>query len=520
MSTSFSHLGVPADLCAVLDRAGLTEPFPVQTAAIPGGLAGRDLCCEAPTGSGKTLAFGLPLVDRTRVGSNRRPTSLVLVPTRELAEQVVRDLRPLAKVRQLRIAALYGGVPVPKHRALLREGLDIVVGCPGRLEDLIAQRVLDLREVTTVVVDEADHMADVGFLPCVRRLLDDTSSDRQVMLFSATLGGPVGRLIADYTTDAERHVTQGANDDVQSAADHLFVTVERNERNRHTADVIEAAGRTIVFCRTRRGADRVTTQLLRMGVDVAAIHGGRTQPQRAKVLRRFSDGNLQALVATDVAARGIHVDGLAAVVHYDPPEDVESYVHRSGRTARAGAGGVVVSLVHDVVAQQARHLRRSLAPTVDIRTAEPASLRHEVANSFPSDHQPGARDARASHEGTAHTGTAVLDGKPGRNGKAAVNGKAGRNGEAARNGKPARNGEAVQQVKIAQKGNAMPTGTVKFFNSEKGYGFISQPDGDDVFVHYSNIQIEGYKTLTEGQTVEFEVGPGRKGPEALNVRPG
>ncbi|HKY16974.1 MAG TPA: DEAD/DEAH box helicase, partial [Microthrixaceae bacterium] len=302
MSTSFSHLGVPADLCAVLDRAGLTEPFPVQTAAIPGGLAGRDLCCEAPTGSGKTLAFGLPLVDRTRVGSNRRPTSLVLVPTRELAEQVVRDLRPLAKVRQLRIAALYGGVPVPKHRALLREGLDIVVGCPGRLEDLIAQRVLDLREVTTVVVDEADHMADVGFLPCVRRLLDDTSSDRQVMLFSATLGGPVGRLIADYTTDAERHVTQGANDDVQSAADHLFVTVERNERNRHTADVIEAAGRTIVFCRTRRGADRVTTQLLRMGVDVAAIHGGRTQPQRAKVLRRFSDGNLQALVATDVAA--------------------------------------------------------------------------------------------------------------------------------------------------------------------------------------------------------------------------
>ena len=307
-------------------------------------LTGRDVSGRAPTGSGKTLAFGLPLVLNLASARRRRPTALVLAPTRELAQQIADAIAPFAGDRARRVVALYGGVGYGAQRKALDAGVDLIVACPGRLEDLISMGALALGDVHHVVIDEADRMADMGFLPAVKRIVEQTNRARQVLLFSATFDGAVGKLSAAVQHDPLRHEVGATGADV-SAARHVYWGVERADRPQRTAQVVRELGSTMVFCRTRHGADRLAQQLARAGVTAAAIHGGRSQVQRDRALRDFAAGVVSTLVATDVAARGVHVDGVAAVVHYDMPADAATYVHRSGRTARAGASGVVVSLV-------------------------------------------------------------------------------------------------------------------------------------------------------------------------------
>jgi superfamily II DNA/RNA helicase len=344
VSVSFGDLGVPADLVAALAKRGITEPFDIQAATIPDALAGRDVCGRAPTGSGKTVAFGIPVVARIDRANKRQPTALILAPTRELTAQICKELEPLLATRRLSVCSVYGGVGYEGQRRALNRGVDVLVACPGRLADLLRQDALDLSKVQVVVVDEADRMADMGFLPEVRRLLDQTPDSRQTMLFSATLDGAIKVLTRDYQRDAVRHDV-GAPEPDGRGAHHVFWRIDGPQRAGVLADVVPAAGPTIVFCRTRRGADRLTQQLEKTGVRASAIHGGRSQNQRDKALAMFKMGRVEALIATDVAARGIHVDGVACVVHYDVPEDGKAYLHRSGRTARAGEDGLVISFV-------------------------------------------------------------------------------------------------------------------------------------------------------------------------------
>lgn len=374
--TTFADLGVPAEFNAVLAKRGITEPFPIQAASIPDGLAGRDVCGRAPTGSGKTLAFGLPLMARVEKASARRPRALILAPTRELAEQIKAELVPLAIARRRWVMTIYGGVGYEPQRRALRKGADVVVACPGRLADLVRDGSISLAEVDLVVVDEADRMADMGFLPEVRRLLDQTSSQRQTWLFSATLDGDIAVLTRDYQSSPARHQV-GNPDDRPSDARHVFWQVPHHARIDHTAQVIEAVGQSIVFCRTRHGADKLARRLVQAGIRAGAIHGGRSQGQRQRTLDAFTKGTIQALVATDVAARGIHVQDVAAVIHFDPTDDPKTYLHRSGRTGRAGADGVVLSFVTSDQQRQVGAIRRSVGLRSPMVTPSLADLATE-----------------------------------------------------------------------------------------------------------------------------------------------
>jgi superfamily II DNA/RNA helicase len=357
MSSSFAQLGVPSFVCDALARRDITEPFAIQAATIADMLAGRDICGRAPTGSGKTIAFGVPVVTNTRQARPGFPQALILAPTRELAEQITTELRTFGG--RLRIEAVYGGVGYGGQLKALKRGVDVLVACPGRLEDLIERRDVRLDDVRCVVLDEADRMADMGFMPSVKRLLALTSPDRQTVLFSATLDGDVAKLTRDYQRDPVRHEVGPETPDVK-AASHHFWKVDRDSRNAVLADFVKVAWPAVIFCRTRHGADRLVKQLGQYGVEGIAIHGGLGQNQRNRALESFSSGRVHAMVATDVAARGIHVDGVAAVVHYDPPEDSKAYVHRSGRTARAGATGMVLSLVQHEQLKDVRRMQREI----------------------------------------------------------------------------------------------------------------------------------------------------------------
>ena len=344
--TTFSELGLCAPLVTALDGQGITEPFAIQELALPDALAGRDVCGKAKTGSGKTLAFGLPMLQRLeRDAEPRLPRALVLCPTRELASQIDEALRPLAEAVELRIDAFYGGTPIDRQIKVLNRGVDAVVATPGRLIDLLEQRALSLDAMRFVVVDEADRMADMGFLPQVewilRRLGD---GPRQTMLFSATLDAAVDGLRQRYLTDEVIHEVESSQPTVSDMT-HRFLQVHEMDRVRVVASIAAGVERTIVFCNTKRAADRLTDRLEDEGVRVAVIHGDRRQEAREKALEQFTQGKLPVLVATDVAARGIHVDDVDVVIHFDPPDDPKNYLHRSGRTARAGRSGVVVTFV-------------------------------------------------------------------------------------------------------------------------------------------------------------------------------
>jgi superfamily II DNA/RNA helicase len=356
---TFTALGVPDDLVAVLSARQILAPFPIQAATIPDALAGRDVCGRAPTGSGKTLAFAIPLIARAGQATPHRPSALVLVPTRELAVQVAAAIVPLAKARRRYVVAIYGGASQQRQVESLRRAAAVVVATPGRLADLHEQGLVDLSGVQFVVVDEADRMADMGFLPQVRRLLDEVSPSRQTLLWSATFDTDVDALVRRYQHDPVRHDIQPDSTQLDAMA-HAFLPVEAATKLDTAATVLRSHGRGIVFCRTRRIADRVAHQLARVGLETAVIHGSRSQPQRERAIEAFRRGQVQVLVATDVAARGIHIDDVGVVVHWNPVDDPKDYVHRSGRTARAGASGTVVSLVGPDEAAKVRALRHAL----------------------------------------------------------------------------------------------------------------------------------------------------------------
>jgi superfamily II DNA/RNA helicase len=344
--TSFAAAGLPAVLVDALARRGINAPFAIQARALPDAIAGRDVLGRAQTGSGKTLAFGLPTLARLsgRRSRPRHPRGLVLVPTRELAMQVADALRPLADAVDLRIVAVFGGSPYGRQLAALERGVDIVIATPGRLIDLIDRGACSLSAVSVAVLDEADHMADLGFLPAVVRLLDDVPADGQRLLFSATLDRGVDRLVSAYLSEPAVHAVAPAASPVEAMDHHAFL-LEGGDKVAVAAEIAARPGRTLVFVRTKHGADRLAKQLGKAGVPAAAIHGGLSQPARQRALSGFADGHPRVLVATDVAARGIHVDDVDLVMHFDPPNDHKDYLHRSGRTARAGARGTVVSFI-------------------------------------------------------------------------------------------------------------------------------------------------------------------------------
>ena len=318
-------------------------PFPVQALTIPDALAGRDVCGKAKTGSGKTLAFGLPLLMRTGPAGPKAPTALVLVPTRELALQVAEVLSPLGSAVGRRVATIYGGADLDRQTRQLARGADVVVATPGRLIDLVDRRALALDRVATLVVDEADRMADMGFLPQVEWLLRRMPTERQTLLFSATLDSAVDQVVRRHLRDPVLHEVKERQVTVEQM-DHLFLKVHQMDKARVCAAIVRSSAKTLCFVRTKRGADRLAHDLREEGVRAAAIHGDLRQSQREKALDDFSSGKLPALVATDVAARGLDIEGVDVVVHYDPPEDHKAYLHRSGRTARAGELGAAVTL--------------------------------------------------------------------------------------------------------------------------------------------------------------------------------
>jgi superfamily II DNA/RNA helicase len=372
--TTFHELGLPEDLVAVLDEQGITEPFPIQLMTIPDARAGRDVLGKAKTGSGKTLAFGIPVLERTTKAEPGRPHALIMVPTRELAVQVGEVLEPLGKVRDLSIGTIYGGQAMERQLRAIKKGVDIVVATPGRLIDLLDRNEISVAAVRMVVLDEADRMADMGFMPQVEWIMRRFEGEHQTMLFSATLDGDVDRLVRLYLNDPVRHEVESKEATVDEMQ-HRFLAVHQMDKVKVTASISRGGQRTLVFVRTKRGADRLVRDLRTEGVKAGAIHGDLRQQHREKALADFSEGKLPVLVATDVAARGIHVEGIDLVVHYDPPEDHKSYLHRSGRTARAGEAGVVVTLVlwnqHLEIERLRKRLHLLHQPLVEVFSNDP-----------------------------------------------------------------------------------------------------------------------------------------------------
>jgi superfamily II DNA/RNA helicase len=366
--TSFAELGLPTTIVEVLARAGIARPTAIQTLTLPDALAGRDVLGRAQTGSGKTLGFGLPMLTRLQQNrGDRRPSAprgLVLVPTRELAQQVADALSPVAGAVRMHVATVVGGASINNQMAELRRGVDVLVATPGRLLDLMERRAVTLDAVEVAVLDEADHMADLGFLPAVTRILDATPPNRQCLLFSATLDRGVGKLVTRYLTDPAIHAA-GSSATPVAQMDHRVFVVDHEQKVAVAAEIGSRPGRTLFFVRTKHGADRLARQLTRLGVQSVAVHGNLNQNQRVRALDAFSSGRSRVLVATDVAARGLHIDDLDVVVHFDPPADEKDYLHRSGRTARAGASGTVLSFVEPGQVRDVARLHQAarVAPT-------------------------------------------------------------------------------------------------------------------------------------------------------------
>jgi superfamily II DNA/RNA helicase len=562
---SFADLGVPANLVERLAAQGITEAFPIQEAAIPDALAGRDVVGKAATGSGKTLAFGLPLMARLGKARPRKPLGLVLVPTRELAAQVQKELSLLTDDRGRRVICIYGGTSYNIARKALNFGVDVVVACPGRLEDMLEQGALDLSSITTVIVDEADRMADMGFLPSVRRIIGATPHDRHVMLFSATMGPDVKSLVKEFTNDAAIHDVVG--DEAPSDVDHFFWRVPRDQRPQITADIIAEYERGLIFTRTKHGADRLARQLEERGISAVPLHGDRTQAQRERALRSVKNGSIQVLVATDVAARGIHIDLLPVVVHYDPPAQATDYLHRSGRTGRAGATGAVISLVGEDVIGQVKRLQKALGIPVNIEVREDAlairlgAVDDAVAAERLDDRGGKGRSERPAPRGgdrgprnferRDHPERSVGD-RPERGPRTERGERPERpsrersfgdrpersfaergprperterpeRGFADRGPRPDRAERPSREPRFNDRGATPRAGrsneaVVSFFNDSKGFGFASDDKGDDLFIHFSNIAGDGFKSLSQGQKITFEEAQGPKGREARNVR--
>ncbi|WP_200308747.1 DEAD/DEAH box helicase [Streptomyces adelaidensis] len=384
---AFTELDLPKELLTTLGTEGVTVPFPIQAATLPNSLAGRDVLGRGRTGSGKTLAFGLAMLTRTagRRAEPRQPLALVLVPTRELAQQVTDALTPYARALRLRLATVVGGMSIGRQASALRGGAEIVVATPGRLKDLIDRDDCRLDHVAITVLDEADQMADMGFMPQVTALLDQVRPDGQRLLFSATLDRNVDRLVRDYLHDPVVHSVDPSAGTV-TTMDHHVLHVADDDKHATTTEIAARDGRVIMFLDSKHGADRLAKKLLAVGVRAAALHGGKSQSQRNRALAQFKDGHITALVATNVAARGIHVDDLDLVVNVDPPGDHKDYLHRGGRTARAGESGTVVTLV---LPHQRREMTRLMAdagitPTTTVVRSGGADLNRITGAQAPS----------------------------------------------------------------------------------------------------------------------------------------
>lgn len=380
---SFTELGLPLKLVAAMAQVGITEPFPIQNATLPDSLAGRDVLGRGRTGSGKTYAFLLPVLARLAqsTASSRpgRPRALILAPTRELATQIHAAMAPLAAALSLRTMTIFGGVGASPQIRGLQAGVDVLVACPGRLEDHVREGHARLDAIEITVLDEADHMADLGFLPAVRRLLERTPEDGQRLLFSATLDGAVDVLVRRFMSNPATHQVDSASSPVTTMSHHVL-HVREEERLPVLVDLAAAPGRTLVFTRTKHGAKKLTRQLNAAGVRTVELHGNLAQNARDRNLRAFTDGTANTLVATDIAARGIHVDEVTLVVHADPPVEHKAYLHRSGRTARAGADGTVITLMTDEQVTDVRQLTRmaGISPTTTrLRPGDP--LLHRLA---------------------------------------------------------------------------------------------------------------------------------------------
>jgi superfamily II DNA/RNA helicase len=343
-ATTFASLGIDNDLVAELESQGITSPFPIQQIAMADALAGEDIMGKAETGSGKTLAFGLPMIMHVTKGQPKRPQGLVLVPTRELAVQVTRALTPLLALRGLSAVSVYGGAPMGPQTDALNAGASIAIATPGRLIDLLERRALDPRDIKIVTIDEADQMADMGFMPQVRAIMSQLPEQRQTFLFSATLDHQVKELIDRYMTDPVSHQVESLTETVDTS-EHRFLKVHYMDKAKVVTEISRHNDRLLAFTRTKAGADRLSRDLRELDVDAAPIHGDLPQRKREQSLERFAKGDIKVLVATNVAARGLHIDGVDVVVHFDPPDDPKTYLHRSGRTARAGEDGLVVTLV-------------------------------------------------------------------------------------------------------------------------------------------------------------------------------
>ena len=381
--TTFAQLGVCEPLVEVLSAQGITVAFPIQAMTVADALAGRDVCGKAKTGSGKTLGFGLPMLQRIAAderssaadaGSPARPRGLVLLPTRELAVQVYDVIAPLGDALGLKVTSVYGGADIERQIKQLRKGSDVIIATPGRLIDLGDRGEVAVEDLDVLVLDEADRMADMGFMPQVEWVLRRIAErPHQTLLFSATLDGAVDRLVKRYLKDPVFHEVHSDSQTVSQMVHH-FLNVHQMDRVKVVAVITSTYKKSIIFCRTKRGADRLVEQLVKEGVNAAAIHGDLRQTQREKALADFSSGRLAVLVATDVAARGLHIDAVDVVIHYDPPEDHKAYLHRSGRTARAGSTGIVVSLLLWNQMVEAEVIMRRLAlkrPIIEVFSNSP-----------------------------------------------------------------------------------------------------------------------------------------------------
>ena len=410
--SSFDALGLEPSLVAALRANGIESPFPVQEATLPDAIAGKDVCAKAPTGSGKTLAYGLALLQRCTKARPRAPKALILVPTRELAKQVADVLAPYAREQRRWVTAFFGGAAMMRQIGDLQRGVDIAVATPGRLTDLVNRGECDLSDVELIVIDEADRMADMGFTPQVTWLLDLCAPTRQTLLYSATLDGDVDQLVKQYMTDPQYHAIAGPDgeeddDAVLKRAKHLTVATRHDSKFQDLAFLVDAAGRAIVFVKNRFATERTAEALDDLGVRAVAMHGGMTQSARERALERWADGAFKALVATDVAARGVHVHGVELVVHVDPPQDEKDYIHRSGRTARAGLDGIVVSMLRKEQQRSSAAMFRRLGVEVTPATAEEvrALVTAVRATTPPAPPRPArARQSSAPSRGSRNSG--------------------------------------------------------------------------------------------------------------------
>jgi superfamily II DNA/RNA helicase len=454
-AATFGEFGLDVRLVRALAARDIHEPFAIQARALPDALAGRDVLGRAQTGSGKTLAFGLPLLTRLAATADGRrqkaPRGLVLVPTRELAQQVADVLTPLGRAVGVGITTVYGGVPIGRQITRVRDA-DLVVATPGRLIDLIDRHACTLSEVQVTVLDEADHMADLGFMPAVTRILDETPAGGQRMFFSATLDREVGRLVTSYAGDPALHAVTSSTD--SGPAEHRVLVLSAQDKVPVATEIAGRPGRTLFFVRTKHGADRLAKQLGRAGVEAAAIHGDRNQNQRQRALDGFTAGHPRVLVATDVAARGIHVDDVDLVVQFDPPNDHKDYLHRSGRTARAGASGLVVALVEP---GQVRELRRLHdAAGISAASDEVAAGHHVVRQIAASGAPvppappapPAAPGARAAARGRPGSGRRAGRGRPAP--------RVAKDGAARGNAKPARPSKHAHRARDGARSAGRP----------------------------------------------------------------